>query len=60
MACAGETREPVYMCDPSRNKKCRKTGCFYRDVPYPVCYATKDKKCAQLDEKGEPVKIDWR
>ena len=49
------TMPVLFMCDPSKNKKCKKTTCIYRNVPEPLCYRTKDESCARLDENGRPI-----
>lgn len=56
----------VYICDPERNRKCDKTGCWYIGKRGP-CKCTLKKKYAKRDANGDPViatdndilSIDW-
>lgn len=42
-----------YVCDPARNTKCSKEGCWY--ISKGPCRCTSKKKCAKLDADGKPV-----
>lgn len=38
-----------YLCDPNKNKECRKTSCQKR------CFCTQKEEYAMLDENGKPI-----
>lgn len=42
----------IWYCDPGKNDKCRKTGCFIIGGP---CHLTFDKDCAVV-VGGQPLK----
>ena len=45
-----------YLCDPKKNKQCKKTSCAYnKSAKYQNCKATTDYRFAQLDDKGNPI-----
>ena len=46
------SREHIYVCDPSRNVKCSKEGCWY--ISKGPCRCTTKKSYAQLDNSGKP------
>lgn len=43
----------MYVCDPSKNEKCRKTNCF---IMGGECHCTLDKHFARTNKSGEPVR----
>lgn len=43
----------MYVCDPNKNEKCRKTNCF---IMGGECHCTFDKRFAMTGENGEPVR----
>ena len=45
--------DPVYLCDPWRNRKCDKKACWI--ISKGPCQCTKKKKYAKRDENGKPV-----
>lgn len=46
----------LYLCDPDKNKQCKKTSCAYnKEAKYHFCKLTSDRRYAQLDDKGEPI-----
>lgn len=44
----------VYLCDPEKNTKCKKTSCAYKDAAFP-CHLTQEKEFARTDENGNPI-----
>lgn len=42
----------LYKCDPEKNKKCAKTGCYIHGGP---CSSTLNAKLAMTDENGKPI-----
>lgn len=34
----------LYLCDPKKNRECKKTACVYRDGVEGCCFATTNKK----------------
>ena len=46
-------RRKCYLCDPARNSKCSKDGCWY--ISKGPCRCTYKRKCAQIGEDGKPV-----
>lgn len=34
----------LYLCDPRKNRECKKTACAYRDGAERWCFATTNKK----------------
>ena len=44
--------EKLYLCDPQKNRDCKKTSCF---INYGPCKFTKDKKYAVTDENGKAL-----
>ena len=63
---SSKPRMKVYICDPDRNGKCDKSGCWYIGKRGP-CKCTLKKKYAKRDTNGDPVfatdndilSIDW-
>lgn len=45
----------LYLCDPEKNKECKKTGCFTRYQH--CCEATNKAECAVLDNEGKPIRV---
>lgn len=43
----------TYICDPAKNRKCDKVGCWL--VNKGPCQCTSKRKCAKLDADGNPV-----
>ena len=43
----------IYVCDPLKNTKCGKEGCW--DIYRGPCRCTSRKKLAKVDENGKPV-----
>ena len=43
----------IYVCDPAKNVKCGKEGCW--DIYNGPCRCTSRKKFAKTDEKGKPM-----
>lgn len=42
-------RKTLYLCDPSKNKECKKHSCQR------ICRHTTKRECAKLDENGKPI-----
>lgn len=42
----------LYLCDPSKNKECKKTVCQI------ICRHTTSLHFAKLDDKGKPIIAD--
>lgn len=42
----------VFKCDPEKNTKCTKEGCFINGGP---CQSTEEIAYAQIDEKGRII-----
>lgn len=47
-----DPNEIIYICDPEKNKGCRKGACF---VNYGPCRFTKSKRYAKTDESGKAL-----
>lgn len=45
----------LFECNPEKNTKCTKTGCFINGGP---CHATENIEYAQIDENGCIVTCD--
>ena len=51
----------LYMCDPDKNKECRKTMCFRRKPALNnPCRGTKNPDYAVKDKQGNPIIIYLR
>ena len=46
----------IYFCDPSKNRSCEKTICFFKEHHQGTCYSTASAAYAMLDEKGKPMR----
>ena len=51
----------LYMCDPDKNKDCKKHMCFRREpCPKHPCRGTKNPDFAVKDKRGNPIIIYLR
>lgn len=42
-------KNTLYLCEPSKNKECKKVTCQH------ICRHTRKKDCAKLDQNGMPI-----
>lgn len=46
----------IYLCDPDKNKECKKTGCLFGFGKDGYCTSTYNKKYAVIDpHNGRPI-----
>ena len=51
-----EARITLYLCDPEKHSKCRKTNCKYNEKSRTrACYETANPASAKTDDNGEPI-----
>lgn len=48
-----ENKEELYVCDPNKNKDCKKTACFIYGGP---CRLTKQPEFAFVAKNGQPIR----
>lgn len=56
----GESKEPLYYCDPEKNVECSKRGCFYANGQFPLCKRTSNPAYAKTDADGKPMEAPYK
>lgn len=50
------TSEKLYVCDPTKNEGCEKSGCAYKGTHWSfACFLTRDPAMAMTNEEGQPI-----